>query len=87
MISRKTIQRMNAMALLLIAIFIALTGLHLFRREYNWIEYGIAGIAIALSVVASFARMRRRMERKQAIKASRATLLKQKWELRNNREW
>jgi uncharacterized membrane protein SirB2 len=78
---------MNAAALLLIAIFIALTGFHLFRREYNWIEYAIAGIAIALTVVASFLRMRRRMERKQTIKATRATLLKQKWELHNNREW
>jgi hypothetical protein len=87
MISKKTIQRMNAAALLLVAIVIALAGLHLFHHKYLWIEYGIVGVAAALSIIASSARMRRRWERKQAIKATRASLLKYKWELRHKREW
>ena len=78
---------MNAAALLLAAVDIAFAGLHLFRHQYLWIEYSIAGIAATLSIVASSARMRRRMERKQAIKASQATLLKHQWELRHKREW
>jgi hypothetical protein len=87
MISKKTIQWMNATALLLFALFIALAGLHLFRRQYNWIEYGIAGIAVALSVIASTARMRLRMEQRRAIKATHASLMKHEWELRHKREW
>jgi hypothetical protein len=87
MISKKTTQRMNAAALLLVAIVIALAGLHLLRHQYLWIEYSIVGIAATLSIIASSARMRRRWERKQAIKATRASLLKHQWELRHKREW
>jgi hypothetical protein len=87
MISKKTIRWMNATALLLCAIFIALAGLHLFRQPYYWIEYGLAGIAAVLSVIASMARMRLRMEQKRAIKATHASLMKHEWELRHKREW
>lgn len=78
---------MNATALLLFALFIVLAGLHLLRHQYNWIEYSIAGIAIVLSVIASTARMRLRMEQRRAIKATHASLMKHEWELRHKREW
>ncbi len=78
---------MNATALLLAAIVIALAGLHLFRHQYLWIEYSIAGVAAILSIIASSARMRQHWEQKQIIKAARASLLKQEWELRHKREW
>ncbi len=78
---------MNATALVLAAIVIALAALHLFRRQYLWIEYSIVGVAATLSIVASTARMRQRWEQKQIVKAARASLLKQEWELRHKREW
>jgi hypothetical protein len=87
MISKKTIKLLNATALLLFALFVALAGLHLFRRQYNWIEYSIAGTAVVLSVIASSARMRLRIEQRRAIKATHASLMKREWELRHKREW
>jgi len=78
---------MSTTSLMLVAIVIALTGLHLFRHNYRWIEYSIIGIAATLSIIASTARMRRRREQKQALKATQASLLKHQWELRHKREW
>ncbi len=78
---------MSTISLLLVAIVIVLAGLHLFRHNYRWIEYSIIAIAAILSIIASTTRMRRRWEQKQIIKATRASLLKQEWELRHKREW
>jgi hypothetical protein len=87
MISKTTIRRMNAAALLLAAVVIEIAALHLFRHNYRWIEYSIIVIAATLSIIASTTLMRRRRERKQAIKATHASLLKHQWELRHKREW
>ena len=87
MISKKTIRWMNVASLALLALYIAAVGFHLFRREFQWIDYTIAGMAIGLVIVTVFARLRRRIETMRAVKSHRASLLKHLWELRHRREW
>ncbi len=87
MISSKAINWMNVAAVLLLAIYIAIAALHLFRYDDSWIGFGIIAVAASLSIVSAFARLRRRTERKRAIKSTQASLLKHLWELRHRREW
>ncbi len=87
MISRKAINGMNAAAVLLLAVYIAMVALHLFQRDDSWVGFGIIVVAVLLSVVSAFARLRRQKERKRVIQSTRASLLKHKWELRHKREW
>jgi hypothetical protein len=78
---------MNAAAVLLLAIYIAIVALHLSRLDDSWVGFGIIGCAVLLSMVAAFAQLRRRAERRRAIKSTQASLLKHLWELRHRREW
>jgi hypothetical protein len=87
MISRKAINGMNAAAVLLLAAYIVMVAFHLFQRDDSWAGFGIIAIAVLLSVVSAFARLRIQKERKRVIKSARASLLKHKWELRHRREW
>ena len=87
MISRKTIRWMNTVAVLMLAVYIVIAALHLFRRDDSWISDAIIGVAVLLSVVASFARLRNQSEHARVVKSTRASLLKHLWELRHRREW
>jgi membrane protein YdbS with pleckstrin-like domain len=87
MISRKAINGINAAAVLLLAVYIGIVALHLFQRDDSWVGFGIIAVAVLLTVVSAFARLRMQKERKRVIKSTRASLLKRKWELRHRREW
>ncbi|HEX5316445.1 MAG TPA: hypothetical protein VFX22_07330 [Candidatus Kapabacteria bacterium] len=87
MISRNTINRMIAVAILLAAASIVLRSLHLFHGRPGLIEYIVIGLACLLIFFAAFLKLRRRNESRRAIKSSRDSLLKHLWELRHRREW
>jgi len=87
MISRATINRLIAVALLLAAVYLMLTALHVFRGQSGWMEFSVIALACILIFIAAFLKLRRRIENRRAIKSSRDSLLKHFWELRHRREW
>ena len=87
MISRTTINRIIAVALLLAAAYLVLTALHVFRGQSGLMEYSVIAAACLLIFFATFLKLRRRIESLRAIKSSRDSLLKHLWELRHRREW
>lgn len=87
MISRATLNRIIAVALLLAAAYLVLTARRVFREQPSWTEYSVIAIACVLLFIASFLKLRRRIESRRAIKSSRDSLLKHQWELRHRREW
>ncbi len=87
MISRITINRIIAAALLLAAIYLVLSIMRVFRGETGWMEYSIIGVACSLIFLAAFLKLRRRAESSREVKSSSDSLLKHLWELRHKREW
>ncbi|HET6400468.1 MAG TPA: hypothetical protein VFH95_03630 [Candidatus Kapabacteria bacterium] len=87
MISRITINRLIAVALLLAAAYLLLTARHVFRGQASWMENSVIIVACLLIFTAAFLKLRRRIENLRAIKSSRDSLLKHLWELRHRREW
>ena len=87
MISRKTTNSMLAAASILAAIFLLLSALKLFHTIFGWVEYSIIGAIGALIFVAGLSRLRRRSEEILRVRSTRATVLKDVWEKRHNREW
>jgi uncharacterized membrane protein SirB2 len=87
MISRTSINGTIAAALLLAAVYLVLSALHVFRGQSGWMEYAVFAIASILLLIAAFLKLRRRNESRRAIQSSRNSLLKHVWELRHRREW
>jgi uncharacterized membrane protein len=87
MISRTTINRIIAVALLLAALYLILTTIHVFRWQPGWVEYSTIALICVLLFIAAVLKLRRRIESRRAIKSSRDSLLKHLWELRHRREW
>ncbi len=87
MTSRTVINRIVAVALLFAAIYLILSAMRIFKGEYGWMEYTVLSATCILLFIAAFLGLRRRSEKKRAIRSSRDSLLKHFWELRHKREW
>ena len=87
MISRTTINRIIAVALLLAAVYLLLTALHVFKGQSGTLEYSVIAIAGLLVFIAAFLKLRHRAENWRSLKSTRDSLLKHVWELQHRREW
>ena len=87
MTSRSTINRIIAAALLLAAVYLVLSIARVFKGEYGWMEYTVIAVFCVLAFLAAFLLLRRRAELRRSAKASRDSLQKHIWEVRNKREW
>lgn len=86
MLSRAKVNRFQSLSIVLIVVYVVLDLLGVYKRLDGW-RYLLLLPIVGIAIYAGVLRARYRAEKRAAVKSAEASLLKHKWEEKQNREW